>query len=32
MLQPTAPIAIPAPPESVRARWPYRPRFAQVNG
>ena len=32
MLQPTAPIAIPALPESVRALWPYHPRFAQVNG
>ena len=28
----TTPIAIPALPESVRALWPYCPRFAQVNG
>src|SRR5208283_4108779 len=32
VLQLTAPIAIPALPESVRALWPYHPRFAQVNG
>lgn len=26
-----SPIAVPALPESVRAAWPYRPRFARVN-